>query len=95
MLMGCKLLIAPSTPKQAISGQMYRARRPRSLHPNPFVATHRPDDSPGPIHLVYVDNRALSGRPQGRTGDDPTLQEKVDGHVSKEGAHRAPRLGSP
>ena len=39
------------------------------LHPNPFVATHHPKDSPGLLYMVYIDNGALFGRPQGWLGE--------------------------
>ena len=65
------------------------------IYPNPFVATHHSKDSTGPIYAVCVKNGALFGRPQGRSGRDPRIQEGSDAPWREESAHKAPRQGSP
>ena len=67
----------PGNAKTAICQPIYSARRSRLLHPNPFVATHDPKDSPGPFCYVNYESRALFGslvRPWGRPG--PAMVEQ-------------------
>ena len=55
--------------------QIHIARSFRLLHPNPFVATDRPKESPAPFRHVSYEIGAPFGRPQGRPGGASSCQE--------------------
>ena len=75
---------APGTPRESragaltdhknvISQHISSARSSCLLHPNPFVATHHPEDSSGLSFHLFYNNRGPFGRPQGRPGGPPLL----------------------